>query len=80
MLKPKSPKTASPIHHPFSLILVPCSAVQMVRSTTQQDAFPVKNGHTAISFMKTWLVLEYVKQSSFNIKKNEVPKANCIKL
>jgi len=52
----------------------------MVRSTTQQDTFPVKNDQTAIPFMKMWLVLEYLKQSSFNIKKNKLPKANCINL
>jgi len=80
MLKSKPPKPVSPICHLFSLILVPCSAVLMVRSTTQQDTFPVKNDQTAIPFMKMWLVLEYLKQSSFNIKKNKLPKANCINL
>lgn len=40
----------------------------------------MKSDWTAVSFVKIWLVLEYLKQSHFNIKKNELPNANCIKL
>lgn len=79
-IKLKTPKPAPPIHHPFSPILVPCAAVLMLRSTTQQNILPVKNDQTAIWFMKMCLVLKYLKQSSFNIQKSKLPKANCIKL
>lgn len=69
-------------HHPLSFLthIHPLVLYFAWWELLLNRAPPVKNDWTAVSFVKMQLVSEYVKQSHFHMKRNELPKGNCIKL